>query len=49
MKEGFLGAMDALKGGVSSAIGAISGFFGRLWNIDLAVQVVQSWTVSWAV
>ena len=24
------------KGGVSSAIEAISGFFGRLWNIDLS-------------
>lgn len=36
LKEGFLGALDALKEGVSSAIGAISGFFGKLWDIDLS-------------
>lgn len=35
LKEGFLNAMDGLKRGVSSVIEAVSGFFGKLWNIDL--------------
>lgn len=35
MKDGFLGALDLLKNGVSSVIDAVTGFFGKLWDIDL--------------
>lgn len=35
LKDGFLGALDLLKNGVSSVIDAVTGFFGKLWDIDL--------------
>lgn len=35
MKDGFLGALDLLKSGVSSVIDAVTGFFGKLGEIDL--------------